>query len=162
LRASKQLVQVSSYVTNVDCFEYGYRRFFAPNFFGDKSMKNRKKLVKAKLDKIRKTNQEKARYEKQIFLLKRESEKLSNKQNRLFTPDHLPGNFVRVISDIREETVVRYSYHQEIRFARILKNDLMLVLHSSEVSSFIDAKFKNGRMRPSKSLDKSETEVIMV
>lgn len=122
----------------------------------------RKEKVKQKLRKIREKRTQDQKYARETNRLQRQALKLSNKGKRLFNPEHLPGNFVRVYTDISEGTVVRYNYKDSIRYANILKDNVMLILHPSEVNTFKDCKFKNCQMKLIKSVDSAETEVIMV
>jgi len=124
--------------------------------------KKRKEKVEQKLKKIREKRIQDQKYARETNRLQRQVIKLSSKSKRLFNPQHLPGNFVRVFTNIPEGTTVRYEYMNNIRYANILKDNIMLILHPSEVNSFIDCKFKNCQMKLKKSLDSPETEVILV
>jgi hypothetical protein len=126
----------------------------------------RQERVKKKLQKIREQRLQQKKYEKETARLQRQIAKVANKEisrsTRLFNPSHLPGNFVRSFNKIAPETVVQYSYMKKTVYAQIKSNNLMLILHESEVKDFSVAKFKNGQMKLIKSLDTADTEVIMV
>lgn len=124
--------------------------------------KKRKEKVEQKLKKIREKRIQDQKYARETNRLQRQVAKLSNKGKRLFNPDHLPGNFVRVFTNIPEGTTVRYEYMNNVRYANILKDNIMLILHPSEVNSFTDCKFKNCQMKLKKLLDSAEMEVILV
>jgi hypothetical protein len=125
----------------------------------------RQKRVKQKLQKIREQRVQQKKYEKETARLQRQTAKISDKEisrsTRLFNPSHSPGNFVRSFNDISQQTVVQYSYMGKTVYAEIKSNNLMLILHESEVKDFSVAKFKNGQMKLTKSLDNADTEVIM-
>ena len=124
--------------------------------------KNRKEKVKLKLKKIREKKIQDQKYMRETNRLQRMINKLSNKSKRLFNPSHLPGNFVRAFTSLAEGTVVRYEYMGSVRYANIMKDNVMLVLHESEVTNFTECKFKNCQIKAKKGVDISNTEVIMV
>lgn len=130
-------------------------------------MKNRKEKVKQKLRKIREANVQKKKYERETNRLQRQMIKLSNKSTRLFNPPHLPGNFVRAFTELSPGTIVRYVYKDDVIYGEVKGNDIVLILHESELktfvnATFVDAKFKNGKIIVKKLVDSADTEVIMV
>lgn len=122
----------------------------------------RKEKVKQKLEKIRAKRIQDQKYAKETYLLQSQTRKLTNKGSKIITPQHTIGNVLRILTDIPENTVVRYEYRGYINFANIMSSEAMVILDPSVVASYKDAKFRNSRMRFKKTIDTSETEVIMV
>lgn len=122
----------------------------------------RKEKVKQKLKKIREKRVQDKKYAKETYLLQIQAQRLSNRGSKIVTPPHVPGNILRILTDIPENTVVRYEYKGYINFANIMSPEAMIILDPSVAMSFQDAKFRNSRMRLKKTVDTSETEVIMV